>query len=207
MAKLVFDILSRQMDRDLSVVTCYTTQASGVDTERLALNSNVLRRIFLQFGRLALNSNVLRRIFLQFDRRREQDRGKIKDGSRSCGKACSVTTQLQANEDNRSTLEYLSCFGLLYSSVDEGWTDLETRFVLEKSKNSNILVHIRSIYNNKYWVRKQSKTSTELLSTDHDEDLYLIAATADKIEEDTAKWSCTLFEHIDRCRRPWRWKP
>lgn len=57
------------------------------------------------------------------------------------------------------------------------------KFEVEQAKIGNGLVHIRSVYNNKYWVR---------WSSNH----WWIAANADEPDEDQSKWSCTLFEPI-----------
>ncbi|CAK9328580.1 unnamed protein product [Citrullus colocynthis] len=57
------------------------------------------------------------------------------------------------------------------------------KFEVEQAKIGNGLVHIRSVYNNKYWVRRSSSE-------------WWIAANADEPEEDQSKWTCTLFEPI-----------
>lgn len=62
-----------------------------------------------------------------------------------------------------------------------------TKFEIERAKIGNGLVHIKSCYNNKYWVR---------WSPNH----WWIVAAADQPEEDRSKWFCTLFKpvYIDR---------
>ncbi|KAI9078669.1 hypothetical protein K1719_039418 [Acacia pycnantha] len=57
------------------------------------------------------------------------------------------------------------------------------KFEVEMAKSKNGLMHIRSCYNNKYWVR---------WTQNH----WWIVAGADKPEEDQSKWSCTLFKPI-----------
>ncbi|KAK9117092.1 hypothetical protein Sjap_016039 [Stephania japonica] len=65
--------------------------------------------------------------------------------------------------------------------------DPRLRFLLEESRKFKGLVHIKSCYNNRYWVRKQS-TETGFLDT--------IAAESEKPEEDQSKPSCTLFKPV-----------
>ncbi|KAK9117089.1 hypothetical protein Sjap_016036 [Stephania japonica] len=65
--------------------------------------------------------------------------------------------------------------------------DPRLRFLLEESRKFKGLVHIKSCYNNRYWVRKRS-TGTGFLDT--------IAAESEKPEEDQSKPSCTLFEPV-----------
>ncbi|KAM7472626.1 hypothetical protein LguiA_010809 [Lonicera macranthoides] len=55
------------------------------------------------------------------------------------------------------------------------------KYEVEMAKTGDGLVHIKSCYNNKYFVR---------WSTHH----WWIVAGADEPEEDKSKWSCTLFE-------------
>lgn len=71
---------------------------------------------------------------------------------------------------------------LLVFSGDE-ITSPCAKFEVEAAKSRQNLVHIRSCYNNKYWVRQS-------------EDSKRIVAAADKQEEDQSKWSCTLFRMI-----------
>uniref|UniRef100_A0A0A0KA25 Agglutinin domain-containing protein n=1 Tax=Cucumis sativus TaxID=3659 RepID=A0A0A0KA25_CUCSA len=58
-----------------------------------------------------------------------------------------------------------------------------SKFVLHGSKTKPGFFHIRCCYNNKFWVRLS-------------EDSNYIAAKANEEEDDTSKWSCTLFEPI-----------
>ncbi|KAI3945532.1 hypothetical protein MKW98_018349 [Papaver atlanticum] len=59
---------------------------------------------------------------------------------------------------------------------------LETRFEVESATIGGGLIHIRSMYNNKYWSRGQSNN--------------WITSGATKPEEDRSKWSCTLFQPV-----------
>ncbi|KAL6551997.1 hypothetical protein OROGR_008151 [Orobanche gracilis] len=58
-----------------------------------------------------------------------------------------------------------------------------TSFVIEPARCGNGLVHIRSCYNGKYFVR---------WSSTH----WWIAATAEQSWEDSSQWNCTLFRPI-----------
>ncbi|XP_008460024.1 uncharacterized protein LOC103498962 [Cucumis melo] len=57
------------------------------------------------------------------------------------------------------------------------------KFQVEKAKMGKGYVHIRSLYNNKYWVRR---SPTE----------FWITANADEPDENEFTWTCTLFEPI-----------
>ncbi|KAI3937161.1 hypothetical protein MKW92_049779 [Papaver armeniacum] len=61
---------------------------------------------------------------------------------------------------------------------------LETRFVLQPATTGSGLFHIRSMYNNKYWSRGPVNN------------YRMITARATNTEENTSKWSCTLFQPI-----------
>ncbi|KAL0538379.1 hypothetical protein IC582_027397 [Cucumis melo] len=58
-----------------------------------------------------------------------------------------------------------------------------SKFSVHASKTKPGFFHIRCCYNNKFWVRLS-------------EDSNYIAAIANEEEDDTSKWSCTLFEPI-----------
>ena len=62
------------------------------------------------------------------------------------------------------------------------------KFKVEKANIGNGYVHIRSLYNNKYWVRR---SPTE----------WWITANADEPDENECTWTCTLFEpiQVDSC--------
>lgn len=72
--------------------------------------------------------------------------------------------------------------GFIYASGREIVSPY-AKFEVEMATSGRGLVHVRSCYNNKYWVR---------WSKNH----FHIAAHADEPEEDQSKWSCTLFEPI-----------
>ncbi|KDP27103.1 hypothetical protein JCGZ_20327 [Jatropha curcas] len=57
-----------------------------------------------------------------------------------------------------------------------------SKFKVERAKSNKDLVNIRCCYSNKYWRRTET-------------DDYIVAA-ADAVEEDTSKWSCTLFKPL-----------
>lgn len=58
-----------------------------------------------------------------------------------------------------------------------------TKFSIKPSETSKGLVHIRSCYNNKFWVRLSENSN-------------YIGAIADEQEDDESKWWCTLFKPI-----------
>ncbi|CAK9327296.1 unnamed protein product [Citrullus colocynthis] len=93
---------------------------------------------------------------------------------------------LKSNYKNKYYLRYIhedcEVHGLLKFSSDTAVSGY-AKFGVEEAKMGNGLVHIRSVYNNKYWVP---------WSTHH----HWIAANADEPNEDISKWSCTLFEPI-----------
>ncbi|KAI5008876.1 hypothetical protein ZWY2020_009924 [Hordeum vulgare] len=70
---------------------------------------------------------------------------------------------------------------------DGGLMNPRSRFYLEASKEHNGLVHIRCCYNNKYWLPQQRVL--------HGSTRWTIG-TANELEEDLSKPSCTLFKHI-----------
>lgn len=58
-----------------------------------------------------------------------------------------------------------------------------SKFAIRASKTNPGFFHIRCCYNNKFWVRLSENSN-------------YIAAIANEEEDDTSKWSCTLFEPI-----------
>uniref|UniRef100_A0A9I9DSK3 Agglutinin domain-containing protein n=1 Tax=Cucumis melo TaxID=3656 RepID=A0A9I9DSK3_CUCME len=87
---------------------------------------------------------------------------------------------------NNKYLRYISesenTDGLLRYSV-KNIVGPYSKFAIRLSKSKPGFFHIRCCYNNKFWVR---------LSENSD----YIAAIANEEEDDTSKWSCTLFEPI-----------
>nr|AML47770.1 putative agglutinin [Triticum aestivum]AOZ21512.1 putative agglutinin protein [Triticum aestivum] len=75
----------------------------------------------------------------------------------------------------------------LSADNDGGVMNPRCRFYLEASKEHDGLVHVRCCYNNKYWAPQQ-----RLL---HGSARWTIG-TANELEEDLSKPSCTLFKHI-----------
>ncbi|KAF7005261.1 hypothetical protein CFC21_020395 [Triticum aestivum] len=73
------------------------------------------------------------------------------------------------------------------SAGDGGVMNPRSRFYLEPSKEHDGLVHVRCCYNNKYWVPQQRVL--------HGSTRWTIG-TANELEEDLSKPSCTLFKHI-----------
>ncbi|KAK9146573.1 hypothetical protein Sjap_006476 [Stephania japonica] len=98
-------------------------------------------------------------------------------------------TILLLSSTNRQYLRYIDTKddaklgGFLRSSA-EGVRSPYARFVVEKAKNFEGLVHIKCCFNNKYWMRRSETEDW-------------IVASADKPDEDQSKWSCTLFEPIN----------
>uniref|UniRef100_A0A453DGM5 Agglutinin domain-containing protein n=3 Tax=Aegilops tauschii subsp. strangulata TaxID=200361 RepID=A0A453DGM5_AEGTS len=73
------------------------------------------------------------------------------------------------------------------SAGDGGVMNPRSRFYLEASKEHDGLVHVRCCYNNKYWVPQQRVL--------HGSTRWTIG-TANELEEDLSKPSCTLFKHV-----------
>ncbi|XP_039001969.1 uncharacterized protein LOC120128350 [Hibiscus syriacus] len=65
------------------------------------------------------------------------------------------------------------------------------KFEMEFRSFDDLLFHIRSVQNNKYWER-----SKNLSITGNPSEQYWITATSDNMEEDQSKESCTLFKLI-----------
>ncbi|CAN1151279.1 MLP-like protein 423 [Linum perenne] len=58
-----------------------------------------------------------------------------------------------------------------------------TKFEVRKARSGDGLVHLKCCYNNKYLVRSSATK-------------WWISATANNVEEDASKWSCTLFKPV-----------
>ncbi|KAL8162535.1 hypothetical protein V2J09_014024 [Rumex salicifolius] len=92
------------------------------------------------------------------------------------------------NKFLRYRKEVDSKHALLEFSQDENEENAQIRyakFEVQKSQAMEGFVHIRSCYNNKYWVRKSG-----------DDGSKWIAAEANEAEEDSSKLSCTLFKAV-----------
>ncbi|KAI8541190.1 hypothetical protein RHMOL_Rhmol08G0042400 [Rhododendron molle] len=96
---------------------------------------------------------------------------------------------IQSSFSNKTYLRYVHEDGELHQYLQASGVEIVSpyaKFEIERPKNdTNGFVHIRSCYNNKYWVLAGSGGYPH----------YIIAA-ADEPNEDQSDWSCTLFEPI-----------
>lgn len=95
-----------------------------------------------------------------------------------------VAAVISENRTPQNHLTYSKREGggnLYFESFDI--TSPKVKFFIERSSNNNnrmVMVHLRCFHNNRYLVR-ESETS------------HWINADANEVEEDTSRWSCTLF--------------